>query len=82
MKYFGCGCQVNIIKGDYACYSIAAASILAKVSRDQLMEEYDRLYPEYHFAQHKGYGTRLHIEMIRRYGLSEIHRKSFNIKLL
>jgi ribonuclease HII len=66
-----------IIKGDAKSASIAAASILAKVTRDRLMEDYDREYPNYGFAQHKGYGTREHIDAIRKYGVCPIHRKSF-----
>ncbi len=57
--------------------SIAAASIIAKVERDRRMKEYDRLYPEYGFASNKGYGTRTHIEAIRKFGPSPIHRRSF-----
>lgn len=68
---------LTIIKGDSLSMSIAAASILAKVSRDRLCAELDREYPEYGFAKHKGYGTALHMEMIRRYGVSPVHRKSF-----
>ncbi len=68
----------NIIDGDARCFTIAAASIVAKVTRDQLMEEYDRLYPDYGFARHKGYGTRQHREAIQKYGTCEIHRRSFN----
>ena len=67
----------SIIKGDAKSASIAAASILAKVTRDRLMEDYDREYPNYGFAQHKGYGTREHIDAIRKYGVCPIHRKSF-----
>lgn len=69
--------QVGIVKGDAKSVSIAAASILAKVSRDHLMIEYDRLYPEYGFAKHKGYGTAQHMAAIREFGLTPIHRKSF-----
>ncbi|MDO4938801.1 MAG: ribonuclease HII [Lachnospiraceae bacterium] len=69
--------QVGIVKGDAKSVSIAAASILAKVTRDHLMMEYDRMYPEYGFAKHKGYGTAQHIAAIREYGLTPIHRKSF-----
>ncbi len=69
--------QVPIIKGDAKSVSIAAASILAKVSRDHLMIEYDKVYPEYGFAKHKGYGTAQHIAAIREYGLTPIHRRSF-----
>lgn len=66
-----------IIKGDDKHYSIAAASILAKVYRDNLMIEYDKEYPEYGFAKHKGYGTKQHLEAIEKYGLCPIHRKTF-----
>ncbi len=69
--------QVPIIKGDAKSVSIAAASILAKVSRDHMMIEYDKLYPEYGFAKHKGYGTAAHIQAIRQYGPCPIHRRSF-----
>ena len=62
--------------------SIAAASILAKVARDRYMKELDQKYPEYRFAQHKGYGTRLHYEMLERYGPSPVHRRTFLKKLL
>ena len=67
----------SIIHGDALSYSIAAASILAKVSRDRLMEEYDAKYPEYGFAKHKGYGTKEHIEAIKKYGPCPIHRRTF-----
>lgn len=69
--------QVPIIKGDAKSISIGAASIIAKVTRDRLMLEYERAMPEYGFAAHKGYGTREHIEAIQKYGASPIHRKSF-----
>jgi len=72
----------TIIKGDGLSASIAAASILAKVSRDRVMEEIDRLYPEYQFAKHKGYGTALHRELLLRYGPSPVHRQSFLKKIL
>lgn len=65
------------VKGDSLSASIAAASILAKVSRDRFMLEMAEKYPEYHFEQHKGYGTKLHYEMLDKYGPSPIHRKSF-----
>ncbi len=71
-----------VIKGDAKSMSIAAASILAKVSRDRLMLEYAKEYPQYCFEKHKGYGTKLHNEMILKYGPSEIHRISFLKKLL
>lgn len=67
----------TVIGGDAKSCSIAAASILAKVSRDRLMAEYDRKYPMYQFAKHKGYGTKLHCDLIKQYGPSEIHRMSF-----
>ncbi|MBP3692623.1 MAG: ribonuclease HII [Clostridia bacterium] len=67
----------TIIGGDAKSCSIAAASILAKVSRDRLMEEYDKKYPEYQLTKHKGYGTKLHTELIKQYGPSRIHRMSF-----
>jgi ribonuclease HII len=69
--------QRTIIKGDQLCFSIAAASILAKVARDSLMFEFDKKYPEYGFAQHKGYGSVGHLEVLRRYGPCPIHRRSF-----
>lgn len=72
----------TIIKGDALSESIAAASILAKVSRDRLMLEIDKLYPEYCFAKHKGYGTALHNEMILKYGPCPVHRRTFLKKLL
>ncbi len=67
----------GIIKGDASSASIAAASILAKVSRDHLMQEWDEVYPQYKLAKHKGYGTQLHYEMLDTYGISPIHRKTF-----
>lgn len=67
----------SIIKGDATSYSIAAASIIAKVTRDRIMREWDSVYPEYGFAGHKGYGTAKHIAAIKQYGLCPIHRKSF-----
>ena len=66
----------SIIKGDAKCYSIAAASILAKVTRDRIMREWDSVYPQYGFAKHKGYGTAQHIANIKEYGLCPIHRRS------
>ena len=68
---------VSIIKGDATSYSIAAASIIAKVIRDRLMREYDELYPQYGFADNKGYGTSAHILALKTYGETPIHRKSF-----
>ena len=67
----------SIIKGDAKCYCIAAASILAKVTRDRIMRQWDEIYPQYGFAKHKGYGTAAHIEAIKEYGLCPIHRRSF-----
>ena len=71
------GKEKGIIKGDATSYAIAAASIIAKVTRDREMIEMDALYPQYGFAKHKGYGTAEHIAAIRKYGLSPIHRRSF-----
>ncbi len=70
------------IKGDAKCYSIAAASIIAKVTRDRIMREWDEVYPQYNFAQHKGYGTAKHIEAIKECGLCPIHRRSFTKKFV
>ncbi len=70
-----------VIKGDAKCADIAAASILAKVTRDRYMLEMAEKYPEYHFEKHKGYGTKLHYEALREYGPSEIHRPSFLRKM-
>ena len=67
----------SIIKGDAKCYSIAAASIVAKVTRDRIMRQWDEIYPQYGFAKHKGYGTAAHISAIKEYGLCPIHRRSF-----
>ena len=67
----------SIIKGDAKCYNIAAASILAKVTRDRIMRQWDEIYPQYGFIAHKGYGTAKHIAAIKEYGLCPIHRKSF-----
>ncbi|MDY2628631.1 MAG: ribonuclease HII [Lachnospiraceae bacterium] len=69
--------QKAVVKGDAKCYSIAAASIIAKVTRDRMMEQYDSLYPEYGFAAHKGYGSAAHIEALKEYGPCPIHRHSF-----
>lgn len=71
------GKEIPIIKGDSRSYSIAAASIVAKVVRDRQMIELDRLYPQYGFARNKGYGTKEHIEALRRYGPCPEHRRSF-----
>lgn len=67
----------SIIKGDAKSYSIAAASIIAKVTRDRIMRQWDEIYPEYGFEKHKGYGTKVHIEAIKEYGICPLHRKSF-----
>ncbi len=72
----------NIVKGDSLSHSIAAASIIAKVTRDALMKELHEQYPQYGFAKHKGYGTKAHIEAIRQYGYSPIHRRSFHVDRL
>ena len=69
--------QEGIVKGDAKSVSIAAGSIIAKVTRDRIMYEYDKLYPEYGFASHKGYGTAAHIAAIKKYGMLDIHRRSF-----
>lgn len=74
--------QVSIVKGDAKSQSIAAASIIAKVTRDRLMCGYDKIMPEYHFASNKGYGTREHIEALRKYGPSLIHRRTFISKYI
>lgn len=70
-----------VVKGDSKSISIAAASILAKVTRDRYMMELDEKYPEYNFKKHKGYPTKEHYEALKKYGASEVHRKSFNLKL-
>ena len=69
--------QIPIVKGDAKSISIAAASIVAKVTRDRMMEEYGKIYPEYNFAGNKGYGSSEHIEALKKFGPSPIHRKSF-----
>jgi len=81
MPHLGVDTQI-IIKGDALSANIAAASILAKVSRDRLMYEIDKIYPQYQFAKHKGYGTALHIEMLKKYGPCPVHRKTFLKKIL
>ncbi len=71
-------CEVKtVVKGDATSMSIATASILAKVARDRYMSELDEKYPEYQFKKHKGYGTKLHYEMLKKYGISDVHRPSF-----
>lgn len=72
----------SIVKGDAKCYSIAAASIIAKVTRDRIMRQWDEIYPEYGFAKHKGYGTAYHIQAIKEYGLCPLHRRSFTKKFI
>ena len=72
----------TIVRGDARCFSIAAASIIAKVTRDRIMGELHLRFPVYGFARHKGYATRQHIEAIREYGLSDIHRQSFHVREL
>jgi len=71
------GKEVSIIKGDATSYAIAAASIIAKVTRDRQMIELDRIYPEYGFSRNKGYGTKEHIDALKRYGPCPVHRRSF-----
>lgn len=72
----------TVVSGDAKSESIAAASIIAKVTRDRMLIEYDKKYPEYGFKNHKGYGTKAHIEAIKKYGLTPIHRKSFCTKFV
>ena len=72
----------TVVKGDSKSYSIACASILAKVTRDRLMADYDKMYPEYGFSKHKGYGTKAHYEAIQVYGITPVHRKTFLKKIL
>jgi ribonuclease HII len=72
----------EFVRGDAISYSIAAASIVAKVTRDEMMREYDEVFPMYGFAQHKGYGTAQHIQVIKENGVSDIHRMSFLKKIL
>lgn len=74
--------EVTVIKGDAKSMSIAAASVLAKVSRDRFMFEMSEKYPQYEFARHKGYGTKLHYEKIAQYGVCDIHRRTFLKKIL
>ena len=72
----------TVVRGDAKCFSIAAASILAKVERDRIMRELDVTYPEYGFARHKGYPTRAHVEALRLHGPTPVHRRSFTVKAL
>ena len=69
--------QKAVVKGDQKVVSIAAASIIAKVTRDRIMEKYNKKYPQYKFDKHKGYPTKLHVEMLKKFGACPIHRKSF-----
>lgn len=77
----GCPAE-NVIKGDATSASISAASVLAKVARDRYMREIAKKYPHYAFEQHKGYGTKLHCDMLKKYGASDVHRKTFLKKIL
>lgn len=70
----------TVVKGDRLCFSIAAASILAKVTRDKIMSEYDKIFPGYGFENHKGYATKAHLDAIEEYGYCRIHRRSFHPK--
>lgn len=74
--------QKAVVKGDAKSASIAAASIIAKVTRDKIMTRYASVYPQYQFEKHKGYGTKAHIDLIGKYGLSPIHRESFCRKFI
>jgi ribonuclease HII len=74
--------QKPMVKGDSLSVSIAAASIIAKVSRDRIMEMYHRQFPQYNFRQNKGYGTKEHLNAIKQFGVCKIHRKSFHVKNL
>ena len=74
------GNQTAIVKGDQKSLSIAAASIIAKVTRDRMMVAYDKQYPQYGFAKHKGYGTKAHVQAIQKYGRCPIHRNSFHVR--
>lgn len=73
---------ISVIKGDAKIYSISAASIIAKVTRDRIMREYDEVYPEYGFSAHKGYGTAKHVQAIKEYGICPLHRKTFVKKFI
>lgn len=80
IKDFDSSIQAGVEEGDSLCTSIAAASVIAKVFRDHLMEELEAKYPGYGFSMHKGYGTKAHREAIKQLGLCEIHRTSFNLE--
>lgn len=82
IKYFSQKKQMAVKNGDKICASIAAASIIAKVYRDNLMKRLHLSYPEYGFSKHKGYGTKLHQEAIRKYGFCKLHRTSYNLDFL
>lgn len=73
---------INIIRGDEKSFSIAAASIIAKVTRDRMMKEYENLFPNFSFSKHKGYCTKKHVEELKLYGYTEIHRQSFKVMSL
>ena len=75
-KDMSCQCE-SLVKGDGREYSIGAASIIAKVTRDRLMHEYDRMYPKYNLSQHKGYPTAAHMNLVKNFGASPIHRRTF-----
>jgi ribonuclease HII len=75
------GSQEAVVKGDQSCFSVAAASIVAKVTRDRIMREYHAIYPQYGFDRHKGYPSKTHREAIKKYGYCDIHRRSFKVKL-
>ncbi len=79
---FGVSEVKHLIKADTLVPEVSAASILAKVSRDKIMCELHETYPNYDFKSHKGYGTKSHIELIKKFGYSKIHRKSFRLKAL
>lgn len=82
IKYFNRQKQMAVKDGDKICASIAAASIIAKVYRDNLMKKLHFIYPEYGFGKHKGYGTKSHQEAIKKFGLLKVHRKSYNLDFL
>ena len=82
IKYFSRKKQMAVANGDKICASIAAASIVAKVYRDNLMKKMHFIYPNYGFGKHKGYGTRFHQKAIKKYGLLKIHRRSYNLDFL
>jgi len=79
---FGVDSITTMVKADLKVAEVSAASILAKVTRDRMMMKYAKIYPQYSFEKHKGYGTKLHIERLREFGRSPIHRKSFRVRAL